>query len=304
MAIPTLFIVTVIVFSLVRTLPGDVVDMMVEDFGYASNLDELRRSLGLDRPIYEQYISWIGGVLRADWGQSLWTKRKILDEVGRYFPVTLELAVLSLFISMTLAIPIGVLSAIRQDTMSDYIARTLAISFLAVPGFWLATLVVVLPSVWWRWSVNTEYVPLFKDPLANLSQFIFPAVLLGAERTAGVMRMTRAMMLEVLRQDYIRTAWAKGLRERVVIYRHAIKNALIPVVTIIGLQIPFYIGGSVIMESIFALPGMGQFMFQALVRRDYPTVQAINLIVAVFVLFINLAVDLTYGYLDPRIRYQ
>jgi peptide/nickel transport system permease protein len=302
--VPTLFLVTVLVFLMIRMIPGDVVIQMLEGYAYADTVEALRRELGLDKPIYEQYLTWMGGLLHGDLGRSLWTKESILTEFIRRFPVTLELALLTIIISVTFGIGVGVISAVWQETGVDYAGRVVAILALAIPYFWLAILVVVLPAIYWRWTPLWTYVPLSTDTLENLKIMIFPALVFGMSRAGPIMRITRSAMLEVQRQDYIRTAWAKGLSERSVILRHAIKNALIPVVSIIVLQIHFYLGGTVIIESIFQLPGMGSFFFEALIRRDFPVVQSINLIVATFTLLLNLMVDFSYAYLDPRIRYR
>jgi peptide/nickel transport system permease protein len=302
--VPTLVLVTVMVFLMMRMIPGDVVIQMLEGYAYADSVETLRRQLGLDRPAYVQYFEWMRGLLQADLGHSLWTKESILMEFLRRFPVTLELALLTVVISVVFGVGVGVLSAIRQETWIDYIGRVVAILALAMPYFWLAILVVVLPSIYFRWTPLWTYVPFTVDPLENLKVMIFPAVVFGISRAGPIMRIMRSSMLEVQRQDYIRTAWAKGLPESGVVFKHAIKNALIPVVSILGLQIHFYLGGSVIIESIFRLPGIGHFFFEALIRRDYPVVQSINLIVASFTLVLNLLVDFSYAYLDPRIRYR
>lgn len=302
--VPTLFLVSILVFMLMHMRSGDVVIQMLEGYAYAETVEALRHELGLDKPLHEQYLTWIGGVLQGDLGRSLWTKEPILMEFARRFPVTLELTFLTIIISVTFGIGVGVFSAIRQETWIDYLGRVVAILALAVPYFWLAILVVVLPAIYWRWTPLWTYVPLSTDTLENLKIMIFPALVFGVSRAGPIMRITRSAMLEVQRQDYIRTAWAKGLPERSVILRHAIKNALIPVVSIIGLQIHFYLGGTVIIESIFRLPGMGSFFFEALIRRDFPVVQSVNLIVATFALLLNLIVDFSYAYLDPRIRYR
>jgi peptide/nickel transport system permease protein len=302
--VPTLFLVTILVFLLMRLRSGDVVIQMLEGYAYADTVEALRRELGLDKPLYEQYLAWIGGVLRGDLGRSLWTKEPILLEFSRRFPVTLELTLLTIIISVTFGVGVGVLSAIRQETWLDYLGRVLAIMALAMPVFWLAILVVVIPAIYWRWTPLWTYVPLSTDVMENLKILIFPALVFGVSRAGPIMRITRSAMLEVQRQDYIRTAWAKGLPERNVIFKHAIKNALIPVVSIVGLQIHFYLGGSVIIESIFRLPGMGSFFVEALIRRDFPVVQSMNLIGASFGLLLNLIVDFSYAYLDPRIRYR
>jgi peptide/nickel transport system permease protein len=302
--VPTLFLVTVLVFTLMRLRSGDMVVQMLEGYAYADTVEALRHELGLDKPLHEQYLTWIGGVLQGDLGRSLWTKESILVEFARRFPVTLELTLLTLIISVTFGIGVGVISAIRQETWIDYVGRVVAVMALAMPVFWLAILVVVIPSIYWRWTPLWTYVTLTADPLENLKILIFPAAVFGVSRAGPIMRITRSAMLEVQRQDYIRTAWAKGLPERRVIFKHAIKNALIPVVSIIGLQIHFYLAGTVIIETIFRLPGIGSFFVEALIRLDYPVVQSVNLIVATLALLLNLIVDFSYAYLDPRIRYN
>ena len=305
LALPTLGLVSIIVFSMMRLMPGDVVLRMVEGQAYAPTLDALRRELGLDRPAYVQYLDWIGGiVLHGDFGQSYWTRQPILDEFTRRFPVTLELAALTILISVVMGILVGIVSAVRQDGVSDYVGRVLAILALSVPYFGLAVLVVVLPSIYFRWTPVWTYVPFTTDPLENLKIMIVPALVFGVTRAGPIMRIMRSALLDVLRQEYIRTAWSKGLSERVIVLRHALKNALIPVISLIGLQMPLYLGGSVIVESIFRLPGVGLFFFEALTRLDYPVVQSVNLIIASLVVGLNLVIDLTYAFLDPRIRYH
>jgi peptide/nickel transport system permease protein len=305
LAIPTLILVSVIVFSIMRFMPGDVVLRMVEGHAYAPTVEALRKELGLDRPAYVQYAEWIGGiVLRGDLGNSYWTRQPILDEFVRRFPVTLELAALTILVSVVIGILIGIVSAVRQDTVSDYVGRIFAILALSVPYFGLAVLVVVLPAIYFKWTPVWTYVPFTTDPLENLKIMLVPALVFGVTRAGPIMRIMRSSLLEVMRQDYIRTAWSKGLPERAIVLRHALKNAMIPVVTLVGLQTPLYIGGSVIIEAIFRLPGVGLFFFEALTRLDYPVVQSVNLIVAAMVVGLNLAVDLTYAFLDPRIRYR
>ena len=225
---------------------------------------------------------------------------KIIDRL----PVTIELGLLAIVIGLVIALPVGIYSAIRQDTAADYLGRSIAIIGLATPNFWLGIMVMIFPAIWWGWSPPMEVIPFTEDPLGNLGVFIIPSLILGTAMAAATMRMTRTMMLEVLRQDYIRTAWAKGLNERVVIMRHAVKNALIPVVTLIGLQLPILVGGAVIMENIFNLPGLGRLMLLALTDRDYPVVSGVNLVFGTAVLAINLMIDLIYPYLDPRVRYS
>jgi peptide/nickel transport system permease protein len=305
LAVPTLFLVSVIVFGLMRLMPGDVATRMVEGHAYAPTIDALRRDLGLDRPVHVQYIEWVRGILlRADFGQSYWTRQPILDEFVRRFPVTLELAVLTILVSVVIGIGVGIVSAVRQDTVTDYVGRVLAILALSVPYFGLAVLVVVLPSIYFRWTPVYTYVSFTADPLQNLKILAVPALVFGVTRAGPIMRIMRSALLEVLRQDYIRTAWSKGLAERTIVLRHALKNAMIPVITLVGLQMPLYIGGSVIIESIFRLPGVGLFFFEALTRLDYPVVQSVNLIIAALVVGLNLLIDVTYAFLDPRIRYR
>ena len=305
LAVPTLALVSVIVFAMMRFMPGDVVLRMVEGQAYAPTVEALRTELGLDRPAYVQYLDWIGGiVLRGDFGTSYWTRQPIADEFLARFPVTLELAFLTIVVSVVIGVLIGIVSAVRQDTVSDYVGRVLAILALSVPYFGLAVLVVVLPSIYFKWTPVWTYVRFTTDPLENLKIMIVPAAVFGVTRAGPIMRIMRSALLDVLRHDYIRTAWSKGLSERAIVLRHALKNAMIPVVSLIGLQMPLYIGGSVIIEAIFRLPGVGLFFFEALTRLDYPVVQSVNLIVAAMVVGLNLAIDLTYAFLDPRIRYR
>jgi peptide/nickel transport system permease protein len=305
LAVPTLVLVSVIVFSIMRLMPGDVVIRMVEGHAYAPTVDALRKELGLDRPAYVQYVEWVGGILlRGDFGNSYWTRQPIWDEFIRRFPVTLELAALTILSSVIIGILVGIVSAVRQDSVSDYVGRILAILALSVPYFGLAVLVVVLPSIWFKWTPVYTYVPFTTDPAENLKIMLVPALVFGVTRAGPIMRIMRSALLEVLRQDYIRTAWSKGLPERAIVLRHALKNAMIPVVSLVGLQTPLYIGGSVIIEAIFRLPGVGLFFFEALTRLDYPVVQSVNLIVAAMVVGLNLVIDLSYAVLDPRIRYR
>jgi len=304
--VPTLVFASIIVFVSVRLIPGDVIDLMLaqNDISAAQDRAKIEAALGLDHPMHEQYFRWAAGALQGDLGRSLWRNTPVTDDLAERLPVTFELGLLSLLIALTVAIPIGVHSALRQDTFADYVTRSFSILMLAVPGFWLGTLVMVFPSVWWRWSPELEYVRFFDAPLQNLRQMIVPAIILGLSLSAITMRMTRTMMLEVLRQDYIRTARAKGLKEKVVVARHALRNGLIPVVTLIGLQAPLLIGGAVIMEQIFVIPGMGQLLLDAVSQRDYPIISGVFLVVGTCVLLINLAVDLSYGLLDPNVRYR
>ncbi|HET7874610.1 MAG TPA: ABC transporter permease [Methylomirabilota bacterium] len=303
LVVPTLFLVSLFVFAIVRAIPGDVVDMMLEQFQYGRDAAELRAKLGLDRPVLEQYVTWVGRILRGDFGQSLWTNRPAAVDIALRFPVTITLSLLSIAVSLLIAMPVGILAAVRQDTRGDYAARSVAVAALSVPNFWLATLIVVIPSFYWNWAPSVgSFAPFRGDVSGYLSQFVLPALCLGITQAGVIMRMTRGMMLEVLRQDYVRTAAAKGLGAAAVTLRHALRNAMIPIVTVIGGQLPFYFGGSIVMESIFGLPGMGSFVLEAISRRDYPVIQAVNLFVALLVILANLVVDVSYGALDPRIR--
>ena len=305
--IPTLLLVTMIVFCAVRFVPGSVIELMAAETGETEDLEAsielIEHRLGLDVPIYVQYGRWLGGIFRGDLGESLWTDRSISEELVGKLPVSIELGILALITALLIALPVGIFSAIRQDTFGDYFGRTIAILCISVPAFWLATMVVVYPSVWFGWTPSMEYIPFFTNPLGNLGQFVIPAIIMGMVMSGTTMRMTRTMMLEVLRQDYIRTAWSKGLKEKVIISRHALKNALIPVITIVGLQLPILVGGTVIIETIFGLPGIGRYFIEALFRRDYPVISAVTLMVSAFVMLCNLVVDMVYAYLDPRVQY-
>jgi peptide/nickel transport system permease protein len=303
--IPTLVGVTILVFSMVRFLPGDVIDQMLGEYRISIKSEqELRAKLGLDKPLYVQYFEWVGDLFRGDLGRSLRSDRGVLWELRQRLPASAELGLMAIAFSITIAVPIGVASALRQDTWVDYAARSFSIMALSAPSFWLGILVITFPAIWWHWSPPVGYRHLWEDPVKNLQIMVLPAAILGLVTNGTVMRLTRAQMLEVMRQDYIRTAWAKGLRGRTVVIRHAMKNALIPVVTVIGLQVPILVGGSVVMESIFSIPGMGTYLIQAIQNRDYPIVQGVNLLVAGVVIATNLLVDISYSYLDPRIKYQ
>ena len=306
--IPTLLVLTILVFLSVRFIPGDVIDVMVSDLLYAGvsvDRESVERMLGLDQPVYVQYGRWMGGILlRGTLGNSFLGDWSVEEAIGDRLPLTIELGVLSVVMGLLIAVPVGIYSAMRRNTAADYVGRSFAVIGLATPNFWLALMVMIFPAIWWGWSPPMEYITLVEDPLGNLGIFIIPSLILGTALSAATMRMTRTMMLEVLRQDYIRTAWSKGLKERVVVVRHAVKNALIPVVTLVGLQLPIVVGGAVIMENIFNLPGLGRLMLIALTDRDYPVVSGINLFFGTAVLTTNLLIDLIYVHLDPRIRYR
>lgn len=306
--VPTLLLASVIVFVTIRLIPGDVIDLMLSQNDVAADKlsrDQVMAALGLDRPMWEQYGRWIVAiVLHGDLGNSLWQNTPVTELLFGRLPVTFQLGLMALVVALTIALPIGTYSALRQDTGGDYIARSFSILLLAVPSFWLGTMVVVFPSIWWGWSPEVNYVRFLDDPLQNLKQMALPAIVLGAGLSAITMRLMRTMMLEVLRQDYIRTAWAKGLPEGLVVVRHALRNAMVPVITLIGLQAPLLIGGAVIIEQIFVIPGMGLLLLDAVNQRDYPIITGVFLVVGVAVTLINLTVDLSYGLLDPKVRYR
>ena len=305
----TVILTTMIVFLLVRFIPGTVVDIiesqMAANGGGTIDRAAILKLLGLNVPVYVQYGRWVSNiVVHGSFGTSLRSSQPITPMTQQRVPLTFELGLMALIIGLLISIPIGVYSAIRQDSITDYILRSLSILLISIPSFWLGTMIVLYPSIWWHWAPPMEFIPFFTNPIGNLGMMIIPALVLGSQQSGSTMRMTRTMMLETLRQDYIRTAWSNGLSERVVVIRHAMKNALIPVVTMVGGGIPALVGGSVIIEYIFNLPGMGRLMIDALNGRDYPIISAINLIMATIVIANNLFIDLTYGWLDPRIHYQ
>ena len=314
LVIPTVLVVSVVIFYLVDFLPGDIISAMrTADFGSTLDNSAIEEALGLDAPALTRYGRWLGvaaqadgefsGILQGELGLSWWRRMPVRELLSTKWPVTLELGLLALAISQIMALPIGIYSALRQDTWGDYLGRTFAILCISVPGFWLGTMVMVLPAIWWGYMPPIMLVRFTEDPIANLRMFIIPATILAMAMGGMVMRMTRTMMLEVLRQDYIRTAWAKGLKERVIVMRHALKNALIPVVTIVGIQIPFLIGGTVVIEQIFSLPGMGRLIVDAINQRDYPLISGTALLFTVILVLVNLVIDLSYAYLDPRVYY-
>ena len=303
--VPTLLGMSLLIFVMLRLLPGDVVDILLsgDQQGDTSQAKiALRRSLGLSDPIPVQYLRWMGGLLQGNPGISLRSGQPVGGLLLRALPVTLELAGLAVLIGTLLAVPLGVVSAVRRDTSLDFTARVLGLIGLSLPNFWLATLALLITSKLFQWVPDITYISPLTDPLGNLKQMLLPAAAIAVQLVAIVMRMTRTTLLEVLGQDYIRTARAKGARERVVIYRHALRNAFIPVITVIGFQLGALLGGSAIMEVIFGLNGLGNTLVQAIFNRDYPLVQAAALFIATVFVVINLAVDLCYAVLDPRIR--
>ncbi|MDO8531231.1 MAG: ABC transporter permease [Dehalococcoidia bacterium] len=308
--VPVMIAVSIIIFAIMRVLPGDVASLVISGPGGTAagatpaDIERVRKELGLDRPLPEQYLTWISGFVRLDAGNSIWTHSPVFDEISRRLPLTLELAVLTLLFSLLFALPAGILSAMRQDTWVDYFFRFFSVGGLTLPTFWTGTLVILALVLVFRWIPPIGFVNFWEDPFKNLQQMVWPAAVLGYYFSAVVSRMTRSSMLEVLRQDYVRTAWAKGLKEKVVVMRHAMANALLPVITISGMQFGQLLGGTVVTETIFSLPGMGSQLIDALVFRDYPIVQTVILIMSLWFLVVNLVVDLLYGLLDPRIRYS
>ena len=304
---PTLFFVTVFVFLAVRFLPGDVIDLMASELEDGIIDPEYRAKVAdkfsLNTSIPQQYVTWIGDILRADFGQSFLTDRPVFEDVRRKLPVSMQLGAMAMAFSITMAIPVGVTSAVWQDTWVDYVTRSMAILLLAVPSFWLALIAIVYGFAFFGWVPPIQYRNVWDEPLTNLQILWVPAIILGGALAGSVMRLTRSTMLEVLRQDYVRTARAKGLQERHVIVRHALRNAALPVVTVVGLQVGLLVGGTVVLERIFSIPGMGNFLLTSLEQRDYPAVQAVVLLSALVVVFSNLIVDLSYALIDPRIRY-
>ena len=305
-------LVSLFIFAILRIAPGDVALMIAEEqggeFGEVNLsqelIDDIREELGLDAPLPVQYLTWLGGIVTLDWGTSLYVNRSVWAEFKKKAPVTVELALMTVILATLLGIPVGIIMALKQDTATDYGLRIFSLAGLSMPNFWIATMVIMLGIYVLDWSPRVGYVHIWDDPKRNLLMFLPPALILGYASMATKSRMMRSTMLEVLRQDYIRTAHAKGLRHRIVVYRHAMKNALLPVVTIIGIQISHIIGGSVIMERIFNMPGIGNFLVEGMNQRDYPVVQSLILIFAMWVVLTNLMTDLAYGWLDPRIRYD
>lgn len=303
--IPTLIGMSILIFVMMRLLPGDIVDAMV---GMDSTVtdeakQQLRESFGLADPWPVQYVKWMGDILRGDLGTSFRSREPITEQLLRALPITLELAILAILMSIPVAIPLGILSAVRQNSRIDLIARIMGLIGLSVPSFWLATLFLLFTSLTFRWVPSVIWINPLENPLGNLLQMALPALALAVQLMAVEMRMMRAAMLEVLRQDYIRTVRAKGLAERAVLYRHALKNAFIPVITVIGIQVGALMGGSIIIEQIFGLPGIGWYLLQGIFNRDYPIVQVTTLFLAAMFVVISLLIDVAYAYLDPRIRY-
>ncbi|MCH7578117.1 MAG: ABC transporter permease [Chloroflexi bacterium] len=324
--VPIMLGVSFLTFAVFRLIPGDAAILTLGFGSTPESLEDLRHELGIDRPWYEQYGDWVWGVVQGDFGESITESGlSVTTELGRRLPITLELLVLAIFFSVLLGVPPGVLSAIRPGTALDFVARIASVLWLSIPNFWLGILVITFGLAWFGWTppqFGEGYVPFFAglpapldgvplpgsgdcpcDPWVNLQQFFFPSLVLALGIAAAIMRLTRSAMMEVLRNDYIRTAWSKGLRERTVVSRHALKNALIPVVTVVGLQVGALIGGTVLVERVFALNGVGFWVVESVIRRDIFVVMSLTLIFALTYVLANLFVDITYAWLDPRIRY-
>jgi peptide/nickel transport system permease protein len=298
----TLFLITVIVFAGVRMIPGDPARVMAGTEADAAGLEEIRQKYGLRDPLPVQYAKWLGLALRGDLGESIRTRDSVLRLVGQKLPITLQLAAYSLLVALVIAVPVGILAAVRRNTAWDYIASSVSLCGLSIPNFWLGIMLILLLSVRLHWLPASGFVPFLEDPWANLQRLLMPAVVLGTALAAVLMRQTRNSMIEVLSADYIRTAYAKGLRTAVVVFRHAIRNGLIPVITIFGLQLGALIGGAVVTEQIFVVPGFGRLILEAVFTRDYPVVQGVVLITASAYVLANLLVDVSYSLLNPRIR--
>jgi peptide/nickel transport system permease protein len=303
--IPTVIGISIVIFLMVRLMPGDIVDVLLGGDAVATEeqKQQAREQLGLTGSYPEQYVRWASGVVTGDFGDSYRNAEPVADILGRAVPITLELMILALLIATVIGVPLGVISAVRRDSVGDYASRVGGLVGISIPSFWLATLLLLFTSRVFGWVPPITYVPFFDDPLTNLSQFILPAISISVFTLAIVMRMVRATMLEVLSQDYVRTARAKGARHRVVVYRHALRNALIPVVTIVGFEIGILMGGAAIVEIIFGLPGVGYVLLQSIFNRDYPVVQGATLLIAVIFVVANTVVDIVYGWLDPRISH-
>jgi len=304
-ALLTLLGMSVVIFSLLRLAPGDIVDILFSTAGYVSPSEKqaIMKELGIDRPYWVQYVDWIRQMLTGDLGKSYRYDQPAWQIVRPLVPVTLELAALSTLFAVLIGVPTGVVSAVRQDTTLDYVLRVFSLAGLAMPAFWLGMVIILGLVTWFGWIPPLSYVSPFQDLKLHAVQFILPALAVGYRSSALIMRITRSSLLEVLREDYIRTAWAKGQTGRVVIWRHALKNALLPVVTVIGIEFAFLIGGLVVTETVFNLPGVARFLVQAILWRDYPIVQNLVMFIAVVVILSNLLVDMLYGVLDPRVRY-
>ncbi|MDO8751885.1 MAG: ABC transporter permease [Dehalococcoidia bacterium] len=305
--VPTTLLLSLLIFGLLRVVPGDAAALLLSDEGSRVNpevLQALRHRMGLDRPLHVQYVSWLWDMVRGNFGEALVSRESIRDQILQRLPITLQVAVMAQLIGLFIGVPVGILSAVNQKTWLDYALRVFSIFFLAAPSFWLGLLIILTGALWFNYSPPIGYNLIWEKPVENLLQLMWPSLILASHGLATTARMTRSTMLEVMGEDYIRTARAKGLRESIVIVRHALKNALIPVVTLTGLSFAGLLGGTVVLESIFGIPGVGAWLVGSIQIRDYNVVQSVVVVLAVIFMLINLAVDLVYGWLDPRISYS
>jgi peptide/nickel transport system permease protein len=303
--IPTLIGVAILTFVIMRAVPGDIVALRYAGSSVPQEIiDQERHILGLDKPMWAQFVDWMTSISHFDLGQSLWTGNSVIEEVQVRMPLSIELAILATLFAVALAIPLGVVAAVKQDSWVDYAIRVFSIGGLAMPSFWIGIMMVLVTLTLWGWAPPVVFTPLFEDPVANLAGLILPAIAVGYRYSAVSMRMTRSTVLEVLREDYVRTARAKGLRETLVVVRHALRNALLPVVTVVSLEFAFLIGGLVVTEQVFNLNGIGKLLVDAVAHRDYPLIQALVLLLAAVFVLVNFVVDMVYVVLDPRIRYS
>ena len=301
-----LLVMTVFTFVVMRLVPGDVVTLQLAQAGVVSEeqMAALKSEMGLDKPVWQQLLIWLKDALQGDLGTSLWSQQPVMDMIAKRLPVTLELVGLSVIISLLVGIPLGVIAAVKHGKWADQLIRVTAITGLSIPNFWLGLLIITFLSLWFGWIPPIAYRSFLEDPAVNLQKMILPALALAVTLSASTIRMTRSALLEVLHSDFIRTVRAKGASERIVIYKHALRNSLISVVTLVGLQIGILLGGTVVLEYIFSIPGMGSLIFETVSNRDYPVVQACVLIYGGMFILVNLLVDITYGWIDPRIRHQ
>ena len=303
--IPTLAGVAILTFVIMRAVPGDIVALQYAGSPVPQSvIDEQRHLLGLDKPMWTQFTDWMGQIAHFDLGQSLWTGHPVVEEIQIRLPLSIELAVLATLLAVTIAIPLGVLAAVRQDSWVDYLIRVFSIGGLAMPSFWIGIVMILTTITLFGWAPPLVFTPFTEDPIANLAQLILPAIAVGYRYSAVSMRMTRSTLLEVLREDYVRTARAKGVGERMVVVRHALRNALLPVITVVSLEFAFLIGGLVVTEQVFNLNGIGKLLVDAVAHRDYTLIQSLVLLLAAVFVIVNFAVDLIYLVLDPRIRYS
>jgi peptide/nickel transport system permease protein len=304
-SIPVLFIATVLIFGGVRIIPGDICQIVLQIPEPApEQCAALRHTLNLDQPAVTQYFIWLGGIVTGDFGNSTITQRPVLGEITGRLETTVELAALSIFFAFLVGVPLGVFSALKQDKLPDIVLRGISITWLSMPSFWVGTLLITFPAKWWGYATPVGYTHFWDDPAKNIEQLYLPAISLGLALAAILARFTRSAMLEELRQDYVRTARAKGLAERIVISRHALRNAMVQVITHLGLQIAFFLGGAVILESLFSIPGLGTLLLTSVINKDFPMIQGLVLVFALIVTLINLAIDVSYAWLDPRVRYR